>query len=137
MARTAQSVREMHDWYMDDGRRSLASVAREFDMGEEEIRARFVDADLELKTAQPLRGAAAKNKAKAQQSNGEPELHAERDEHPIDELPEWRPSEPDPQTEVADILIGMQIARLDAEIERLSAARFALRQVLGEGGEDE
>ena len=42
-----------------------------------------------------------------------------------------------PQTEVADILIGMQIARLDEEIERLSAARFALLQVLGEGGEDE
>ena len=126
-------VQQMHAWYMDDGRRSLASVARKFNEDEEELRTLFSAAGLPLKTAQPLRGAAAKNKAKAQASNGEPELHNE----PVEAIE--RGSDEDLLGELtpAATVIGTMIEVLDSEIALLVNARVALAQVLGEGGEDE
>ena len=120
----------MHRWYMEDGRRSLASVARQFSEDEETVRRLFTDEGLELKTAQPLRGAAAKNRAKAQTVGKQPA------EPTPASVPEELVDEPGlvngrDVTPMADTLVRALIDNIDAEVGKLEEARSVLAQLIG------
>ena len=122
---TAAQLAVMHGWYMEDGRRTLGSVAREFETTEDDVRTRFERAGLELKPEQPLRGAA---KDRAEKRTGTPAAKAGKKQRQRGQRTR-EARRPTPTSCRSIDILTRQIWELELEIERLKKAREALRKI--------